>query len=259
MIDKNRYGPWAVIAGASEGVGAAFARQLGEAGINLVLIARNQALLEQLGGEIRQQSGVQVRVLPLDLGREDLLARVREITDDIQVGLVVCNAAAGAGRFLDSSLNDALHAMRVNNAAQVSLAHHFAGSMVQRGRGGVILVGSLAGNAGGATTAIYSASKAFSQHFAEGLWSELKPQGVDVLYMVLGATNTPVRARQNLQDDSDQFIAEPEDVARDGLAHIADGPVFVPSHMEQAFKHFSGTDRREAAETMTNLLLSYRE
>ncbi len=188
-----------------------------------------------------------------------MLTRGRQVTDALEVGLVVCNAAAGAGGFLDTPLEQALHAMRVNNAAQVSLVHHFGGPMAQRGRGGIILVGSLAGNAGGATTAIYSASKAFSQHFAEGLWSELKPLGVDVLYMVLGATNTPVRARQNLQDDADQYIAEPEDVARDGLAHIADGPVFVPPHMEEAFRHFSGMDRREAAETMTRLLLSYRE
>ena len=97
MVDVNAYGPWAIIAGASEGIGASFAHQLGKAGINVVLVARQKDLLEELAREVSAQCTVQVRVLPLDLSRPDALDRIREITDDIDVGLVVMNAGASMG------------------------------------------------------------------------------------------------------------------------------------------------------------------
>lgn len=259
MIDAERYGPWAVIAGASEGVGASFAHKLGSAGINLVLVARNVALLGQVAEEVRKACNVQVRVLALDLSQADMLERVREAADDVDVGLVVYNAAAGSGRFLDVPLDDALLAVRVNTIGPLSLVHHFGRGMAERGRGGVILIGSLAGNAGGVTTPVYSASKAFAQIFAEGLWSDLKPRGVDVLYMVVGATNTPKRARLGLKDSPDEIVAEPDDVAQDALDHIADGPVFVPEHLAEGFRYFSSLPRREAAEAMASLLLGYAD
>ena len=142
---------------------------------------------------------------------------------------------------------------------QTLLAHHFGKKMVTRKRGGIILIGSLAGNAGAATTVFYSAGKAFAQILAEGLWSELKPLGVDVLYAVLGATRTPARERAGLRDTPDQYVAEPEDVARECLENLANGPVLVPAHLAQAFQMFCSMPRRQAAETMTNLLLSFRK
>lgn len=259
MVDAERYGPWALIAGASEGIGAAFARELGRAGINLLMIARRGSLLRQTADAIRAEAGVQVRVLPLDLSRRDMLERVREATRDIDVGLIVYNAALGTGPFLETSLEDTLAAVRLNTLGQVSLAHHFGCGMVQRGRGGIVLIGSLAGNAGGATTVVYSASKAFSQMFAEGLWSEWSPKGVDVLYVVVGAANTPSRARQGLKDNPDMIVVEPEEVARGALDNIANGPVLVPDALAEGFRHFCALPRRQAAETMTRLLLSFRQ
>lgn len=259
MIDAEQYGPWAVIAGASEGIGTSFAHKLGKAGLNLVLIARNEELLGKVADEVRDECGVQVRVLALDLGRADMLERVREMTADVDVGLVIYNAAAGSGRFLEVPLDDALLAVRVNTIGPLSLVHHFGRGMAERGRGGIILIGSLAGNAGGVTTVVYSASKAFAQIFAEGLWSDLKPQGVDVLYVVVGATNTPKRARLGLKDSPDEIVAEPDEVAQDALDHIADGPVFVPEHLAEGFRYFSSLPRREAAEAMAGLLLGYAD
>lgn len=261
MIDARSYGPWAIIAGASEGIGVSFAHQLAKSGINLILLARQNSLLERVAREVSAQSSVQVRVLPLDLTRPDILDRVREVTDPLEVGLVVLNAAAspGLGTFLDASLDKVLKAVRLGPMGQTSLAHHFGGKMAARKRGGIILIGSLAGNAGAATTVIYSAAKAFAQIFAEGLWSELKPLGVDVLYAVLGATRTPARERAGVKDSPDQFVAEPDDVARECLDNIANGPVLVPAHLAEAFQMFSGMPRRQAAETMTNLLLGFQK
>jgi uncharacterized protein len=261
MIDTKSYGPWALIAGASEGVGVSFARQLGEAGINVILIARQKPLLDQLAREVSAKGTAQVRVLELDLTRTDVLDRVREVTDDVEVGLVVFNAAASAGTspFLEAPLDKVVKALHLGPIGYASLVHHFGRKMVTRRKGGIIIVGSLAGNAGGPGVVLYSAVKAFAQIFAEGLWTELEPLGVDVLYAVLGATRTPARERVGLKDSPDQFIAEPDDVARECLENIRNGPVLVPAHLEQAFRTFSSLPRREAAQTMANLLLSFKE
>jgi short-subunit dehydrogenase len=260
MFDAKSYGPWAVIAGASEGVGASFAHQLAAVGINLVLLSRQKPLLEQLAHDVTAKSAVQVRTLALDLSSADVLDRVREITDDVEVGLIVFNAAAstGSGPFLDAPIDAVFRAARLGPMAHATFAHHFGKRMAARKRGGIILIGSMAGNAGGATAVFYSAGKAFAQIFAEGLWSELKPLGVNVLYAVLGATRTPVRERLGLKDSPDQYIAEPDDVARECMENIANGPVLVPEHLAEGFRQFSSMPRRQAAETMSSLLLGFQ-
>ncbi len=256
MIDAQQYGPWALIAGGSEGIGAAFADELGKAGFNLVVIARRDGPLESTAQKVRAESGVEVRTLALDMSRSDMLDGVREVTDDIDVGLLVYNVGKvyGSGSFLGRKLGDIHKTIQLNANGQTALSHQFGNKMVARGRGGIVLVGSLAGNAGGATMVLYSAGKAFAQIFAEGLWAELKPLGVDVAYIVVGATNTPVRASQGYVDDPNVFVAEPEDVARDALNNIANGPVIVPSYMVEGFEFFSSAPRRQAAETMRDLL-----
>jgi len=261
MISSKQYGPWAVIAGGSEGVGASFARKLAQAGINLVLIARKEGPLSELAREVRTTCDVQVRPLQLDLTRPDLLERVREITDDAEVGLLIYNAGSSnsMGSFLQASLDDVMRAVRVKPIGQVSLAHHFGRKMAARGHGGIVLVGSMAGNAGAATMVTYSAANAFTQIFAEGLWSELKPRGIDVLCIVLGATDTPARARAQLKDSPDLIISDPDDVAQQCLDNIADGPVLVPPHMAEGFRQFCSMPRRQAAEAMNNLMSSFKE
>jgi short-subunit dehydrogenase len=260
MFDAKSYGPWAVIAGASEGVGASFAHQLAAAGINLVLLSRQKPVLEQLARDVTAKSRVQVRTRALDLSSVDVLDRVREITDDVEIGLIVFNAAAstGTGAFLDGPIDAVFRAVRLGPMAHATFAHHFGRQMAVRKRGGIILIGSMAGNAGGATAVFYSAGKAFAQIFAEGLWSELKPLGVNVLYAVLGATRTPVRERLGLKDSPDQYVAEPDDVARECLENIANGPVLVPEHLAEGFRQFSSMPRRQAAETMSSLLLGFQ-
>jgi uncharacterized protein len=265
MFDAQKYGPWAVIAGASEGVGESFAHRLGQAGINLVLIARKQASLEQVAQQVRAASAVQVRTLPLDLTSSDVLERVRTITDDIEVGLLVYVAGANQSmqRFFDGPLESALRVVRLNPIGQVSLAYHFGKQMSVRKRGGIILIGSLASGAGATPLVAYCASKAFTQVFAEGLWSELRPHGVDALYVVLGATATPNRERQSerpqkgrseLDDDPNKNVMQPDDVAEQSLESLPDGPILVPKQLAAYYRQLTTLPRREASELMRKML-----
>jgi uncharacterized protein len=254
MITAKQYGAWAFIAGGSEGVGAAFAHKLASVGINLVLAARRSEPLEKLGQEVRVKSGVEVRTLCLDLKRSDMLDRIREVTDDIEVGLLIFNAGeidSVMGPFLDRALEDVIAAVQVTAIGQTTLAHHFGARMAARGRGGIILVGSLSGNAGLPNQATYSAAKAYSQIFAEALWCELKPRGIDVLSLLLGVTDTPARTRW-LPAVPGLPASSADDVAQQALDNLANGgPVHVPPPFAQVFQYLCSTDRRQIAEVMS--------
>ena len=256
----EKYGPWAIVVGGSDGIGEAFANQLAAAGINLLLVSRSEAKLAALADKVRAASGVEVRLLAADLSEEEALGEIRLAAEGLEIGLLVCNVGAvfGAGRFLRSDIADIEKTMRLNNWAHANLSHHFGRPMLERGRGGIILIGSMAGNAGGASTVLYGAGKAFAQNFAEGLWSEVHAKGVDVLYVVVGAVDTPKRRSLNIADDPDQFVADPADVAREALAALPDGPVLVPSHLVEDFAYFTSAPRREAAEAMTAMLKGFK-
>lgn len=245
MIDHAQYGPWAVIAGGSEGVGSAFAFQLADAGLNLVLIARKPGPLAETAAAVRAK-GVEVRTLELDLLDPGALKTIRGITDDVEVGLLVFNAGANSygHEFVTGELDRVQGVIDLNITAQLALTHHFGAFMRERGRGGIVLVGSLAGYLGTADMSIYSAVKAFSRVFAEGLWLELREHGVHVLELVLGVTRTPAMERAGLDFSIPGLtVSEPDDVAREGLAHLADGPVRVIGGNERAAEKRSGMDR----------------
>jgi len=247
MTDSTQYGPWAVIAGGSEGVGASFADQLADAGINLVLIARKPGPLAETADAVRAK-GVEVRTLELDLLDPGALKAVRAVTDDVEVGLLIFNAGANSygSEFVTADLDRVQGVIDLNITAQLALAHHFGALMKDRGRGGIVLVGSLAGYMGTADMSIYSAVKAFSRIFAEGLWLELREHGVHVLELILGVTRTPAMARAGLDFSLPGLqVSEPEDVAREGLAHLADGPVWIAGGNEAAAAKRSGMDRAE--------------
>ncbi|MCC5577997.1 SDR family NAD(P)-dependent oxidoreductase [Microtetraspora sp. AC03309] len=236
MTDKNVYGPWAVIAGGSEGVGASFAHQLADAGINLVLIARKPGPLEETAAQVRAK-GVEVRTIELDLLTPDALKVIRSVTDELEVGLLIFNAGANTygHEFVTGDLDRVQGVIDLNITAQLALAHHFGALMKERGHGGIMLVGSLAGYMGQPHISVYSAVKAFSRVFAEGLWLELGEHGVHVLELVLGVTRTPAMERAGLRMDLPGLnVAEPDDVAREGLAHLADGPVWVAGGNQEA-------------------------
>lgn len=245
MSVRDNYGPWAVIAGGSEGVGASFAHQLADEGVNLVLIARRPGPLSATAEEVRAK-GVDVRTLELDLRDPAATKAVQSVADDVEVGLLIFNAGANSygHEFVTGDLDQFQGVIDLNVTAQLALTHHFGALMKSRGRGGIILVGSLAGYLGQARISVYSAAKAFSRVFAEGLWLEMREHGVDVLELVLGVTRTPAMARAGLNFDMPGLdISEPDDVAREGLSHLGDGPVWIAGGNEKAVEIRSRMDR----------------
>jgi short-subunit dehydrogenase len=257
MSLKERYGPWALIVGGSEGIGDHLARQLGAAGINSILVARKPAALAETSRNIRHASGVEVRTLQLDIRRDDMLDRIREVTDGLEVGLLIHNVGGGQGfgPFVDCTLEEVMSAVMTNPVAITKLVHHFGKPMAKRGRGGILMLGSLAGNAGCYFLATYSAAKAFNQILMEALWAEFQPRGVDVLAYPIGAAATPSRARSGTVDAEEMPVARPEDVARQALAELSRGPVYVAPENVEYFKSLCSMPRREAAELQRDLLI----
>jgi short-subunit dehydrogenase len=228
LIDSAKYGPWAVIAGGSEGTGACFAREIAAAGINLVLVARRQAPLEAIAAEIRDSYQVEVRTLVLDLNSADAADKMAEATSDLDVGLYVSNAGAEAGgrHFLDTPVAEMRELIGRNVLTVIGACHHFGQAMRTRGRGGIVLMGSGAGMGGQPGVAAYSGAKAFVLNLAESLWSELRGAGVDVIGIAAPVMETP-SLRQSLGDLKIPGIFAPEDVVRNTLRRLPQGPSFI--------------------------------
>jgi len=229
----KRYGPWALIAGASEGIGAAFARTLAERGLDLALVARRAGPLAQLEREIAARAPVRVRSIPLDLGGADAAARLEQELADLDVGLLVYNAAlAPAGALLEIPLETQLAAIDVNARGPLALVHHFGRRMASRGAGGIVLLSSLTAFQGSPFVASYGATKAFLLALAEGLWYELAPRGVDVLAVCAGATRTPSYLRRRAPGGAPGEL-EPDQVAREALARLGRGPTLIPGRFNR--------------------------
>jgi short-subunit dehydrogenase len=246
-----------LLVGGSEGIGEHLARKLGMAGINIVLVARKPEPLAETSQKVHEESGVEVRTLQLDIAHPDLLERIREVTDDLEVGLLVHNVGGGGGfgPFVNLSAGAALKPVLTNAVAITKLVNHYGRPMADRGRGGILFLGSMAGNAGSYYLVGYSAAKAWVQVFAEGLWAELQPVGVDVLVVPIGATDTPARRRSGTVDADEMPVAKPEDVAQEALDHLPEGPVYVAPQNRQYFDSLYAMSRREAAELQRDLLI----
>jgi len=226
MSFTERYGPWAVIAGASAGLGEAFARALAGRGLHLVLIARRAEALATLAADLHRAHGVEVRTLALDLGSPELHARVAAACAGLEVGLLVYNAAHSViGPFVERPLAEQLAVLDVNCRGPLVLAHLFGGAMARRGRGGLLIMGSMAGGQGGPALVTYAASKAFDGVLAEGLWDELGRRGVDVLCCRAGATRT--RGFESSRPVGKVPLMEPEPVVAAALAALGRGPTVV--------------------------------
>jgi len=225
----EKYGPWALITGGSDGIGMAFARKLAGEGLKLILVARNQQKLDAAAAELGAL-GAECVTASVDLGAPGAAAKIAEAAGEREVGLLVTNAGADSvnDRFFDTDIAswDGLATMNVNTLMQ--LAHHFGRAMRERGRGGMILVNSGACYGGMFGLAVYCASKGFVLNFAEGLWAELRHHGVDVLTMVLGQTDTPsyrATLEKSGQPLPEQW-ASPDDVAATALAQLPHGPIY---------------------------------
>jgi uncharacterized protein len=229
---RERYGPWALIAGGSEGVGGAFAEGLARRGLNLVLLARRPGPLEQISARLSVAHRVEVRTLAIDLASPELASRLADATHDLDIGLVVASAAESrVARFLDLPLDWQLRALDVNCRATLTLAHQFGRRLRERGRGGLIIMSSLAGVYGGPYIATYAATKAFGCVLAESLAGELGPDGVDVIACIAGPTATPTYERLPATRARPMDASRVVDEVLEGLGQT---PRLVPGRINRA-------------------------
>jgi len=228
MTFAARYGPWALVAGASDGIGASFAAALAARGVNLVLVARRASALDDLAASLTRAHGVSVQTVVADFATPSGLDTALSTTEE--VGLVVCNAAlAPVESYLDLSPDQVDTMVALNVRAAARLAHAYGRPMVDRGRGGVILLSSMGSFQGSALIAHYAATKAYLRVLAEGLWYEWRPYGVDVLACCPGLVATPTYHRGSPAPG--RLVPpplHPDVVARQALAALGRRPVMVP-------------------------------
>ena len=193
VLDKERFGPWALVTGASSGIGKEFARQIAASGINIVLVARREDLLKQVGVELSRRYGVEHRVVVLDVARENFIGQLASATDDLDIGLIVSNAGTGnPGAFIKNNRADLLIDVRLSVTAHLELCHHFAPVLVKRGHGGILLMGAMGASHGVPYMANSGAAKAYVYALGQALHFELKGQGVHVTVLTPGFIDTPV-------------------------------------------------------------------
>lgn len=260
MLNRNgrfseTYGPWAVVAGGSEGIGAAFGSELARRGCNLVLIAEREQPLLAVADQLAQRFPVQVRPYVVDLADVDAQAQLSQRLADVDVGLGIYNAAfSEVTLFNEQSLQSKLRTLDVNARGALIFCDWLAPRLSRRGRGGLLLMSSLAALQGTPRVASYAATKAFDLVLAESLWHELRRDGVDVLAACAGATRTPgyEKTKPKHAGVLSPPIMEPEDVAKEALDALGSGPSYVVGRSNRMVVSLLSRvlGRRRAVETL---------
>ncbi len=221
MDFPTRYGPWALVTGASSGIGAHFAHALAERGLELLLVARRGEELERLAAELTRKGCPAAVPIPLDLTETRALDRIASATEGREIGLLVNDAGFGySGPFLTQEPDDIRQMIRLNVEALALLTRQLLPPMVARGRGGLIQVASTAAYQPTPWLSVYGATKAFVLHLGEALAVELRGSGVDLLTVSPGHTETPFHARAGIQGPVAGHAASPEDVVARTLARL---------------------------------------
>lgn len=224
---SKQYGPWALVAGAARGIGREFCRELLARGVGVLALDKDADVLAEAFPEASGSSST-VRTACVDLGAADVVAQVDEVVDGLEVGLYIhCAAAIPFGPFLETQADSLEATVTVNCRAPLLLARRLLEPMRSRGRGGMILVSSMAGYQGNGWVAAYAGSKAFDLVLAESLWWELKDHGVDVLGLAPGATSTEGLWSGDPHIEDPSTLASPQEVAIEGLDALGKGPSWV--------------------------------
>lgn len=233
----GRYGTGALVTGASSGIGEQFARLLAEKGFDLLLTARRESLLQSLRGELEAAHGVTVTCLVCDLCDPQQVEGLIEKARDMAIGLVVSNAGFGVakGEYLSIAQDDLDAMYRANSLAPARLARALLPDMVERGRGGMIFTGSMEGDAVFPYSAAYAASKAFLHSLVMGLWLEVRGNGVDVLLLAPGSTDTEAPIKQGISRDQLVGVMSPRDVADQALQQLGRRPHFITGFHNRLF------------------------
>lgn len=225
----QRYGAYAMVTGASEGIGACFAEELAKAGMNVVLVARREDRLNALAKELEARFQVLCPVITADLSSQVQLSNLLQVTDSLDIGLLVCNAGFGtSGNFLDSDLDIEMNMLGVNCVALTQMVHHFGRKFKSKGAGGVVLLSSIVATQGVARSAHYAASKAYVQSLGEGLQQEWQGSGLDLLLVAPGPVDTGFAKRAQMQLGK---AASPEVVAVQSLQALGRQKIIHPGWM----------------------------
>jgi short-subunit dehydrogenase len=232
----ERYGNWAIVAGASEGLGAEYANELARRGLNLILIARREELLQTLAKQLSEKYKIRAKPLVLDLSLPDAAEQVIERTMDFDIGLLVYNAAYSAvGPLLDHTMDEHMLELHTNIHTPYKLVYLLGQHLLQRGRGGIVLMSSLSAFQGSAYISTYAATKAFNIVLAESLWEEWRSRGVDVLVCIAGAVKTPnYVASQPLKTGGlGDMTLTPKEVVSEALDALGKQPYVIPGRMNR--------------------------
>lgn len=253
---KQRYGPVALVTGASSGIGWGFAEELAERGCDLVLVARRTDRLEQLAERLERLHGTRSTICDADLSQPDAPAHLHQLMAGRDIGLVVSNAGFSVRGVHESLDGDELTEMlTVNCHAPLHLARLFMPGLKARGRGGLIMVSSIEALLGCPMSAAYSAMKALVLHLGEALYAEAAGSGVDVLTCCPGATDTEAGIRAGVDMSKIQNVQQPRDVAVSTLDNLANGPVHFPNAAFKAqFDQLLALPRRDALLAMAQAM-----
>jgi len=227
---RERYGRWALVTGATAGIGSAIAEQLAAGGMDLVLVARNVSRLEERARELRDRYRVEVEVRPADLSTRTGVDALIEAVGGREVGVLVpCAAVEERGYLIDGDLDSHQRLLDMDCYGPMRLAHHFGHGMAQRSRGAILFVSSLSGWSGQPYMAHYGAAKAYVLSLGEALHQEMKDKGVDVSVLSPGPTDTTMAPDLNRElVKMGMAVMRPEDVARAGLSALGRRPNAVP-------------------------------
>lgn len=226
LLDKEKYGPAAIVTGASSGIGNSFAKLLAAEGFDLLLPARRIDRLTELAKELEAAHGVSVTPLQADLNDISAVDAIFDAAANMDVGLLINNAGfRDAGPYQDVDFDRAASMIDVNDKLPVLLTHRMIPGLLERGKGGILFTGSIEANMGFPFSCVYAATKAFIRSLGEGLWGELQGQNIDVLVMEPGSTDTENYARQGMDASESDSVWHPDDVAKAGLENIANGPI----------------------------------
>jgi short-subunit dehydrogenase len=254
---RQAFGPVALVTGASSGIGKAFAEKLAAMGFDLVLVARRVERLQALADELRARHGTRATICQIDLTDVDAAKQILDATASLDIGLIVSNAGFGLkGEHAANDPQQMAELLMVNCNTPSLLAHGFIPRLRQRPlnsgtRGGIIFTSSVEALIGCPYSTIYSASKAFVNNLGEGLWGELTPEGIKVLTLCPGATESEAAANQGIDPSTLRNVMSASTVAELTLANIDNGPIFISSdHYKAAFEQLLSMPRQQALMAM---------
>ena len=256
---KERYGPWALVTGASSGLGAEFVRQLSARGLNTVLVARRRERMDDLADRMREAHSVRTRIIPADLTEENACSRIAEETRDLEIGLLINNAGYGmSGAYHTCDPDRQVKMAVLNCVVPVLLTNAFLPPMRKRGRGGIIFLASTASYQATPYLTTYGATKAFNLMLGEGLWKEYRKEGIDVLALSPGFTRTEFAQVADIEDGALLRQSGPEAVVTTGLRNLGRRPSVVHGIVNRILNFSNRLFPRRAAIAVTAAMLKGR-